>query len=278
MNSQTLLMKIFFLLVTLMFYATADAAVIDTVTIYSSSMKKSKKCIVVRPFIENHRPIPLPVVYLLHGYSGDYTNWIAKVPQLRELADRHQVIIVCPDGDYSSWYLDSPLDPSMKYETYIAKEVPAFIDSNYLTIRHRKGRAITGLSMGGHGAFFIAFRHAGTFGACGSMSGGMDLYSSRNKYEISRRIGDTIRYRTNWKKYSVINVVEKYPKDSLSIIFDCGVNDIFYQDNKRLHEKMLKLKIPHDYTERPGQHNWNYWSAAVEYQMLFFRKFFDRKG
>lgn len=270
-------MKKFLVLVLLVTVFSGQAAVVDTVSIYSAAMKKSSKCMVIRPFIQGQRPIPLPTVYLLHGYSGDYSNWISKVPKLREYADNYQVIIVCPDGSYSSWYLDSPVDNSMKYETYIAKEVPAFIDSAYLTIRNRKARAITGLSMGGYGAIYLALKHPETFGASGSMSGGFDLRSSKNKYDISKRIGDTVKYAANWEQYALVKVVEKYRPDSLAIIFDCGVSDMFYEDNKKFHQKLLQMKISHDYIERAGGHNWNYWSNAVMYHLLFFRNYFDRK-
>ena len=185
-------------------------------------------------------------------------------------------MIVCPDGDYASWYFDSPIDTSMKYETHIAKEVPQYIEVHYRTIKERKARAITGLSMGGHGAFFFSFRHSDFFGACGSMSGVMDL-NSLNKYEIAKRIGDTISYADNWKKYSIIYLVEKKAGDSLAIIIDCGIDDGLYPTNKNLHEKMLRLKIPHDYIERPGDHNWNYWANAVQYQLIFFKNYFDKK-
>src|SRR5206468_3000177 len=110
---------------------------------------------------------------------------------------------------------------------------------------------------GGHGAFFLSIRHAEFFGACGSMSGGVDLYASKNRYDIVKRLGDTITHADNWKNYSVINLVEQYPKnlsatkDSLAFIFDCGIDDQFFVSNRKLHEKMLQLKIPHDYTERP---------------------------
>ncbi|HTD93519.1 MAG TPA: alpha/beta hydrolase family protein [Chitinophagaceae bacterium] len=247
------------------------AATVDTVSIYSNAMHKSIRCVVIHPDSKE----ALPVVYLLHGYSGNFSNWIMKVPRLKQYADEYRLLIVCPDGDYGSWYFDSPVDSSMRYETYIAKEVPAWIDAHYSTIKDRRARAITGLSMGGHGGLFLAFRHAETFGACGSMSGGVDLNSARTKFDISKRIGDTIRYVDNWKRYSVINIVEKYPKDSLSIIFDCGTEDFFYPDNHALHEKMLRLKIPHDYIERPGKHDWMYWGNAVEYQLLFFKEYFS---
>jgi S-formylglutathione hydrolase FrmB len=261
-------------LLILLFFS-AEAATVDTIFIYSNAMHKGFKCVVIIPDVKQRRNLPLPVVYLLHGWSGDFSNWIKKVPAIKEYADRYQILIVCPDGGYSSWYFDSPVDSTMKYETYIGAEVPAYIDAHYQTIKSRTARAITGLSMGGHGALFLAFRHANFFGACGSMSGGMDMYSSRNKFDIMKRLGDTIQHADNWKNYSVIWVVENRPSDSLAIIFDCGLDDPFYPDNKKLHEKMLKLKITHDYIDRPGNHNWNYWANSLEYQLLFFRKYFD---
>lgn len=267
-----------FLLLLLGFSLFTRAGSVDTVTITSSTMKIDFKCVVVKPNGYKKNKSPYPVVYLLHGYSGAYNNWIQRVPQLKAFADAYNVLIVCPEGGYSSWYFDSPVDATMRYETYIANEVPGYVDAHYRTIKSREGRAITGLSMGGHGGLFLGFRHADQFGACGSMSGGVDLNAARNKYDIIKRIGDTLTHADNWKRYSVVNVVEQYPKDSLAIIFDCGVEDFFYDINRELHLKMVRLKIPHDYIERPGKHNWEYWGNAVQYQLLYFRNYFDQKA
>jgi S-formylglutathione hydrolase FrmB len=260
----------------------SKAAAVDTVNIYSAAMHKDFKCVVIKP--DTYKKLSrrggnknnFPVVYLLHGYGGWYSNWLIRVPELKVYADQYQLMIVCPDGGNSSWYFDSPIDSTMRYETYIGKEVPEYIDSHYSTVKNRSGRAITGLSMGGHGALFLAFRHAEIFGACGSMSGGVDLNYSRNKFDIIKRIGDTIRYADNWKKYIVKNVIENYPKDSLKILFDCGTEDFYYEANFKLHEKMLRLKIPHDYTERPGKHDWAYWRNSIQYHLLFFKNYFDK--
>lgn len=250
------------------------AATIDTASIYSSSMHKTFKCIVIRP--EAKKSLVLPVVYLLHGYSGNYRNWIDKVPALRQYVDEYKLMIVCPDGGFSSWYFDSPVDSSMRYETYIAKEVTSYIDAHYATVRNPSGRAITGLSMGGHGGLFLGLRHTELFGACGSMSGGVDMGALHTQFDVMKRLGDTTMYASNWKRYSVINIVEDYKKtDSLAIIIDCGTEDFFYANNHALHEKMLGLKIPHDYIERPGSHDWNYWKNAVQYQLLFFSNYFN---
>jgi S-formylglutathione hydrolase FrmB len=263
------------IILALLFSLASQAAVVDTVSIYSASMKKEIKCVVIRPGKKKTRTVPLPVVYLLHGYSGNYRNWITLVPELKKYSDEFGMIIVCPDGHYSSWYFDSPIDSTMRYETFVAVEVPDYIDKHYSTINNRSARAITGLSMGGHGGLFLGFRHADRFGAAGSMSGGVDLNSSRNRYDIIKRIGDTTTNAQNWKDYSVINVVEKKPSDSLAIIIDCGTEDFFYQSNVALHQKMLRLKIPHEYVERPGKHNWDYWRIAVRDQLYFFKNYFD---
>ena len=75
--------------------------------------------------------------------------------------------------------------------------------------------------------------------------------------------------------YSVINLVEKRPSDSIAIIIDCGIKDAFININRELHSKLINLKIPHDYSEKPGTHSWDYWRNSVEYHLLFFRKYFD---
>lgn len=269
--------RLFLILCFLVAFQHSKAALVDTINIYSNAMHKSFKCVVIKPESYKKKKNSFPVVYLLHGYDGWYSNWIIREPKLKDYADLYQLMIVCPDGGKSSWYFDSPVDSSMKYETYIGTEVPDYIDANYRTIKDRKARVITGLSMGGHGALFLAFRHSEIFGACGSMSGGVDLNYSRNKFDIMKRIGDTIQHADNWKKYIVMNVIENYPKDSLAIIVDCGNNDELYAvANRKFHEKMLLLKIPHDYTERPGKHNWDYWRNSIQYHLLFFKNYFEK--
>lgn len=254
-----------------------EAAIVDTIQIYSKVMKKNIACVLVRPDSYKTKKLSYPVIYLLHGYGGDYANYLKRIPAIKKQSDDLQVILLCPDGAFSSWYFDSPVDSSMRYETFVTNEMPKYIDEHYRTIKNKHARAIAGLSMGGHGALFSAMRHPDIFGACGSMSGVVDLFASHDKFDIIKRIGDTTNNNPYWHDYSVINLIEKYnSKDSLAIIIDCGIDDFTYLPNHQLHEKMLKLKIPHDYTERPGNHNWDYWSNALQYQLLFFRNYFDR--
>ena len=91
----------------------------------------------------------------------------------------------------------------------------------------------------------------------------------------SQLLGDTANKQL-CRMIPVMGQVEKLNKDSVAIIIDCGVDDFIIEMSRVAHQKMLSLKIPHDYIERPGKHNWPYWRTAVEYQLLFFRNYFDQ--
>lgn len=267
-----------FCLLLIGFQTNLFASRVDTVNIYSSAMHKSARAVVMVP--EAAAPANgWPVLYLLHGYSGSFSNWILKVPQVKQWADEYQMIIVCPDGDFSSWYVDSPVDSSMRYATYIGEEVPNYIDKHYATRKDKKGRGITGLSMGGFGGLYLGITFRDRFVACGSMSGGVDLNCCYTRFDVSKRIGDTTNYAGNWDKYSIFSIAETLkPEEAPAMIIDCGTSDIFFAINSELHQKLLSLKIPHDYIERPGGHNWPYWANALQYQLLFFKKQFYPEG
>jgi S-formylglutathione hydrolase FrmB len=264
-----------FLISALLLAGTLQAAQVDTIEIYSNSMHKAIKTVVIKPSVK--KSTRFPVVYLLHGAGGSYANWIQKVPHIQQLADQYQLMIVCPDGASTSWYFDSPIDSTFKYETFVSMEVPDYIDSHYNTIPSREARAITGLSMGGHGSLFLAFRHADRFSISGSMSGALHISVIRKGYNVEKRLGDTLTNASYWNNWSVLNVIEKYPKDSLHILIDCGTEDRVLPMNRAVHEKMLLLKIPHEYLERPGEHNWPYWDNAIDYQLFYINNLFKRQ-
>lgn len=267
--------QLFFFLFFFICLDKAFASTVDTVDVRSTAMNKTRRCVVIVPGKGKNGKELYPTVYLLHGFSGNYSNWITRVPQLQAYADEYREVIVCPDGEFSSWYFDSPADSAFRYETYISKELPAYIEATYPVIKDRRARAISGLSMGGHGGLFLGFRHADFFGACGSMSGALLIDRITRGYQVEKRLGDTSN-KQRYNEYSIMKQMESYPKDSLAIIMDCGTEDFIVEMSRAAHKKMLSLKIPHDYTERPGRHDWNYWATAVQYQLLFFRNYFNK--
>ena len=252
-----------------------QAATVDTLLTRSASMKKEIKAVVIKPdsYASGNR---FPVVYLLHGYSGNYSNWIEKVPGIKEDADRYQVLIVCPDGGFGSWYWNSPVDAAFQYETYVAEELVSLIDRQYKTITGAAGRAITGLSMGGHGALYLALKHPEVYGAAGSMSGGVDIRPFPNNWDMAKRLGSYASNKALWEENNVMNLLHLAQPGKPALIIDCGTADFFFEVNERLHQELLYRNIPHDYITRPGAHNWEYWKNAVRFQLLYFYDYFNR--
>ncbi|MDR3268904.1 MAG: esterase family protein [Tannerella sp.] len=255
--------------------ANAFAQRVDTITVYSPSMDIHVRNVVILPE-KAESGQSFPVIYLLHGYGGDHKSWIQIHPELPGLASRYGLIIVCPDGK-NSWYWDSPVHSSQKYETYVTRELIPYMDGRYKTLPHKNGRAVTGLSMGGHGGLWLGFRHPDVFGACGSTSGGVDIRPFPDNWEMSQWLGSYRENKARWDEHTVINQLYRIQSGSPAIIIDCGTEDFFYEVNEALHQKLLYHRIPHDYLTRPGAHNAAYWKNSIEYQILFFHLFFNTK-
>ena len=88
---------------------------------------------------------------------------------LSALADRWGMILVTPDGNRTSWYLDAPKDvpdsADWQYETAITKCAIPAVDAQYRTWAESAGRGVMGTSMGGHGALYLGARHPELLGA-----------------------------------------------------------------------------------------------------------------
>ena len=241
--------------------------------VHSRSMNKDIPTTVVIPDSYGNDG-PFPVVYLLHGYSDNHRTWVERT-EVELLADEYGIIIVMPDGGYDSWYFDSGIVSDYKYETFITSELVDYIDNRFQTIRNRSGRAITGLSMGGHGAMHSAIKHQDVFGAAGSMSGGVDIRPFPDSWNIAGRLGSYKENPEVWENSTIINMTDQIKPGGLSIIIDCGTEDFFYEVNCNLHKRLMDAGIPHDFYVRPGKHNWAYWRNAIKYQILFFNGLFS---
>lgn len=247
----------------------AHASKVDTIAIQSGSMHKTIKAVIISPEGKS----PTSTLYLLHGYSGNYSDWVKKVPKLKELVDVYGYLVVCPDGGFDSWYWDTD-DPKFQYETFITRELIPEVERIYKVKSDSKNRAITGLSMGGHGALYLAFRHQDLFAYAGSTSGGVDIRPFSNNWSIIERIGSYQENAEKWNQHTVMELTHLVEPGKLQLFIDCGTEDFFHDVNKKLHDKLTYLNIPHTFLTMPGQHNWDYWSQSIVYQMAFFDRCF----
>ncbi len=272
-------------------YFSSSASTVDSLEVPSAVMNKKYKAAVVLPNSYSKNQASYPVLYLLHGGGGHFGDWLNSTPDksvVKNLADQYNLIIVMPEGETFGWYMDSPFDKNSLFETYITKEVIAKIDNTYRTVKSNKGRVITGLSMGGHGAMYLSTRHPELFSAAGSMSGALDM--NYTKFKINEDFAKSLKDRflkllgtadtSNevYVKNSVINMVDTIKKNGMPIIIDCGVDDFLIEANREVHRRLLYNNTPHEYTERPGAHTWDYWQNAIPFHVLFFSKVLKANG
>lgn len=259
--------------------APAEVSQRDTLSIRTANVPGDPmNCIVVLPkqYFAEGDTARYPVVYLLNGFSGNHTTWPVIRPDIDSLATTYGMIFVCPDGR-DSWYWDSPKVPEMKMETFITTELIHGIDSRYRTEATREGRAVTGLSMGGQGAMWLAMSHPDLFGSAGSTSGGVDIRPFPKKWKMAKWLGPEAENQQEWDARAIVNVAKSLEPGTLNLIFDCGSEDFFAEVNNNLHQLLLDRKIPHDYISRPGVHNQAYWRNSILYQLQFFNQCFRKR-
>jgi len=249
---------------------------LSVVNVHSTCMSKDIEAAIMLPTsYAGSAGRRYPVIYFLDGHSGDgkrlfydfYKN------DLLKQSDTFNVIMIAVGG-FNTWYFDSPVKPEIKWQSFLVKELIPYVDAKYRSIAKREGRAITGLSMGGHGAFYTAFRHPEMFLAAGSTSGGVDFRPWPENWDIAAMLGKKTEHEKNWDDNVVVSNLNALPKARMAICFDCGVDDFFLGVNRALHQKMNDMKIAHTYEEYPGGHSQDYWGRSLPKHVEFFGKCF----
>lgn len=246
-----------------------------------------------------------PVLYLLHGLTGNYTGWAAM--GAGRAAEGLDLIVVMPDGG-NSWYLnwaESGEGQRNAWDDFITKDLIAHVDSTYRTVAARAGRAINGLSMGGYGGLTLGLRHPDLFCTIGSHSGalafartaGARLRSGQEPAARKNQPADNPNPRIEIEGFrsqaertpkgkmflkpedadaaDPFQLVLAVPKDKLPYIYlDCGTEDRLIAASRDFARLLMEHDIPFTFGESAGAHNGQYWareigtSMAVQYAIL----------
>lgn len=209
-----------------------------------------------------------PVLYLLHGLTGGYTDWSTRT-RLVEYTRTQPLIIVMPDAG-NSWYTNAAGDPSAKFEDFVLADLVADVEKKFDAIASRDARAIAGLSMGGYGAVKMALKRPAQFVFAGSFSGAMP---AGHDPEYGRQFGtEFVRMQAIFgppgsetrRDNDVYALAEAVPPSTAPYVyFDCGTSDGLLESNRRLAAVLQKGGVRYEYHEVPGAHSWAYWDARV---------------
>jgi S-formylglutathione hydrolase FrmB len=220
-----------------------------------------------------NRSTRYPVLYLLHGLTGHHDDWLTKA-RLADFAAQYRLLVVTPEGE-NGWYTDSA--PSARYESYIVEELIENVSSSYRTIEAREARAVAGLSMGGYGALKFAVKHPSKFVFAASMSGAVGAASWTNERDLPEGFirrslvqtfgaADSPTHREN----DLFRLFRELPAERIGALpflyLDCGTEDelALLPANRALADLLVARKIPHEYRQLPGKHNWQYWNSQVQ--------------
>ena len=222
-----------------------------------------------------------PVMYLLHGHGGDETAWgdLGRTSQIMDnlIAEGKCVpmIVVMPNGNPTcnaapGWWHEGMYTPdgntfnqrgakaSME-ESFM--DIVNFVDSHYMTVKKRSGRAVTGLSMGGGHTFGISRLYPETFDYYGLMSA-----ACRMPREIVPVTPDS-------KLHQDYGGQMKRLFDSKPRLFwiAIGKDDFLMQMNTDLRQYLDEHNYPYEYYENDGGHIWRNWRI---YLTMFSQKIF----
>jgi S-formylglutathione hydrolase FrmB len=122
-----------------------------------------------------------PVLYLLHGFTDSDANWFGlngkHFVRAQTAADAAfaagvpEMIIVMPDAltkFQGSMYASSAVNGD--WETFITRELVAYVDGHYRTVAQSRARGLAGHSMGGYGTLRLAMKAPGVFSSIYAMS------------------------------------------------------------------------------------------------------------
>lgn len=208
------------------------------------------------------------VLYLLHGASGGHTQW-SRFTAIERYAQEHQLAVVCPQA-FNSFYVDT--HPGSRYMTYIAEELPKFIQSMFPVSCRREDTFIAGNSMGGFGAFRLALCYPEQYGCAVSLSGALDVISMA-KFMPTDPTG-VIRFAdvfgpgglTPGCDNDLAALTQRKIQEGCDLpkfYQCCGTEDFLYRNNIGMRAQFEQLGLDLTYVESPGMHDWAYWDSQL---------------
>ena len=225
---------------------------------------------------------PCPVLYWLSGLTCTEQNFISKAGAQRYAAE-HGIILVAPDtsprgegvadadrydlGQGAGFYVNATQDPWARHyrmHDYIVGELAAWVEAGFTTGRERAAsdvRAISGHSMGGHGALVIALRHPGRYRSVSAFA--PIVAPSRvpwGEAAFGAYLGDD---REAWKQYDACALVAD-ARERLPLLVDQGDADEFLATQlqpERLRAACTAADHPLTLRMQPG-HDHSYYFVA----------------
>ena len=196
-----------------------------------------------------------PVVYFLHGLPATSTSYKGNDWLIDALEQAGRAILVMPQGardaDTDPEYLD--WGKNREWATYVATELPRYVDSHFRTIPKRSARALIGISAGGYGAMMLGLNHLATFSVIESWSGYFHPTDPTGTRALNRGEHAVV--------HSLIPQLWRELQQLPAFIgFYVGSGDERFRDeNQQLDRELRVAGVLHTFAVYPGAHMTSLW-------------------
>jgi S-formylglutathione hydrolase FrmB len=186
-------------------------------------------------------------------------------------AQAANVAVIMPEVQ-RSFYCDTV--SGMAYFRYVSQELPQMCKHFFNLSTDPELSYIMGLSMGGFGALKCALNYPNRYAGCGSFSGVTDLDAFLHRQALPMRGEEftaLLGPEHKVEKENDLTALAREVKDPPFLYLSCGEQDVHYPMNCAFAEELTRLKIPHRFDHRTGEHSWDFWDQSIRdcFQCLF---------
>jgi putative tributyrin esterase len=204
----------------------------------------------------------IPVLYLLHGMSGNENSWLNR-SGIDRLVRASNLAVVMPSTDLG-FYTNTKY--GMNYFDAIALELPKVIHNFFPNLSTKREKTfIAGLSMGGYGAVKLGLA-TDHFSYVASLSGALDF--ERVAQEVAQKpeywhgiFGSMEEFENSDNN---LLVLAKQTLQRPKIYAWCGEQDFLFEGNNQMAVELKKLGFDITYETSAGKHDWYYWTQKID--------------
>ena len=234
---------------------------VGKIRLFSSALGMCVTCSVILP----QRPPekanePLPVLWLLHGLTGNHSDWLRNTNIARYVAP-YNLAVVMPSA-HNSGYVD--MAHGQKFYTYIAEELPQAMRTHFNFSSRREDNFIAGLSMGGRGSLILGLSKPEQYSAIGCLSAGA-VHPWRPLHNLS--FGNEPMEGTYKDVFGNAKRILEADLPRPRIFHACGSEDFLLQsahETRDFFQAFPGNPFEYQYVEAPGAHTWDFWDTHIQ--------------
>ena len=237
-------------------------------------------CVMLPPNYQTETTKKYPALYFLHGLGENEQTLLRSGGWglIEDLRQQHKVgdfLMIAPEGQ-GSFFINSA-DGHDRYSDFLLTEFMPYVETHYRIIRDRKGRGVTGLSMGGYGALRLAFTHPELVSSVSAQSPALIIETPeqmdadlRDAGPLAQLLGGVFGNPINaphWRENNPFDLARqnRIQIRAEAIYFNCGDADEygFAEGASKLHKQLLAEGVMHQFHLYPGGHSAEYFLSHL---------------